>query len=332
VALNAEGGISSLEQEGDFHYQEVRSAAEAGGAPAMAGERNRAAWANRGRYTPADENLVLAGSPRITEGGMTTTAERVVLNRRSGEAVAEGEVKTTYSELKPEAGVGPLATSEPIHVTAQSMRARQAGGTAIYSGGARLWQGANTVQAPLIEFDRIHRTVVARGSDGTPTHGANRVSTVFVERDKAGKTTPINVTARRLTYSGAESKASFDGEVMVRGGDGSITARQMDIYLQSSDQSKTAPSSPSATPSQVERVVARGSVVLQHPQRRATGEQLTYVIATGTFTLTGGPPSIFDAEHGKTTGDSLTFYSRDDRVLVESKGMVPTVTQTRVTK
>jgi len=48
--------------------------------------------------------------------------------------------------------------------------------------------------------------------------------------------------------------------------------------------------------------------------------------------LTGGPPSIFDAEHGKITGDSLTFYKRDDRVLVEGKEASPTVTTTRVAR
>jgi len=33
----------------------------------------------------------------------------------------------------------------------------------------------------------------------------------------------------------------------------------------------------------------------------------------------GGPPSIFDAERGKITGVSLTFFRGDDRVLVEGE-------------
>jgi hypothetical protein len=52
----------------------------------------------------------------------------------------------------------------------------------------------------------------------------------------------------------------------------------------------------------------------------------------GKFVLTGGPPSIFDAERGKITGGSLTFFSLNDRVLVESSNSSPTVTQTRVAK
>jgi hypothetical protein len=59
---------------------------------------------------------------------------------------------------------------------------------------------------------------------------------------------------------------------------------------------------------------------------------LVYTVADDKFVLTGGPPSIFDAEHGKITGVSLTLFRRDDRVLVEGDNLSPTVTQTRVAR
>ena len=34
---------------------------------------------------------------------------------------------------------------------------------ALYTGDARLWQDANVVEAPSIEFDRDHRSMVADG-------------------------------------------------------------------------------------------------------------------------------------------------------------------------
>jgi len=45
----------------------------------------------------------------------------------------------------------------------------------------------------------------------------------------------------------------------------------------------------------------------------------------------GSPPSIFDAEHGQITGVSLTFFNRDDRVLVDSSNS-ESITQTRLKK
>jgi hypothetical protein len=55
-------------------------------------------------------------------------------------------------------------------------------------------------------------------------------------------------------------------------------------------------------------------------------------VADDKFVLSGGTPSIFDAERGKTRGDWLTFFRHDDRVLVEGKDSSPTVTQTRVAR
>jgi lipopolysaccharide export system protein LptA len=79
-------------------------------------------------------------------------------------------------------------------------------------------------------------------------------------------------------------------------------------------------------------MVALGDVIIQQPNRRAEGQQLVYTAAEDKFVLTGGPPSIFDAEHGKITGVSLTFFRHDDRVLVDGEASTPVVTQTRVAR
>jgi lipopolysaccharide export system protein LptA len=79
-------------------------------------------------------------------------------------------------------------------------------------------------------------------------------------------------------------------------------------------------------------MVAEGNVVIQQPKRRAEGQRLVYTAADDKFVLTGGPPSIFDAEQGKITGVSLTFFRGDGRVLVEGAASTPVVTQTRVAR
>ncbi|MGI9103461.1 MAG: LptA/OstA family protein [Terriglobales bacterium] len=317
MTFNASGGVATLLQDGHFHYAE----------PASGPSGERAAWADHARYTPSDQLLVLTGAPRIVDGGMTTTAASIRLDRRSGDATATGDVKTTYSELKSQSGGALLASSEPIHVTAHDLKATRQGGLAVFSDGARLWQGPNIIEAPRITFDRQNRLVEA--SD--PQAGARgRVSTVFVQRDKDGKLTPVNVLAARLTYQDEKRLARFEGGVVVRSSDTTITAKSVDVLLQPRGQTPTTASQ--AGPSQVDRVIALGEVNIQQPNRRATGEKLVYTAFNGTFALSGGPPSIFDAERGKITGDSLTFNNRDDRVLVESKNSSPTVTQTRVAK
>ena len=84
--------------------------------------------------------------------------------------------------------------------------------------------------------------------------------------------------------------------------------------------------------SKLEKIVAWGSVLITEPNRRTTGDQLTYTASDDKFVLTGGSPSIFDAEHGKITGVSLTLYRHDDRVVVNGDSRSPAVTQTRVVR
>jgi lipopolysaccharide export system protein LptA len=306
------GGISSITQTGDLAYS----------------DGIQKAWAQRGEYTTADQMLVLSGSPRVVDNGMTTTAQTIRMNRTTGDAIAEGNVKSTYSDLKAQPDGAMLASSDPIHVTSRSMTAHRSPAIAVYAGDARLWQNANVVEAPTLQFDRDHRSLVAQGVAQTAV--AQPVSTVLVQMDKSGKTTPVHITSARLTYTDEERKIFLDGGVTARGSDATMAAQQMTVYLQPRSQSQAGPGP--AMPGQIERIVAEERVVITEPRRHATGERLVYTAAEDKFVLTGGPPSIFDAERGKTTGDSLTFYRHDDKVLVEGKETSPTVTKTQVAR
>jgi len=305
-------GIDSIVQQGSVAYTD--------------GERK--AWGDHATYTPADQMLVLTGSPRVVDGGMTTASRTMRLNRATGDAVAEGEVKSTYSDLKAQPNGALLAASDPIHVTARAMTAHSSPSVALYSGDARLWQNANVIQAPSIQFDRNHRSVVAQG---TPTQP---VSTVLVQIEKSGKVTPVKITSDRLTYTDSERKAHFEEAVQAKGADLTITAKTMDVFLQRQDQSISNQSitGSGAGTGKIDHIIASDHVVIVQPGRRATGDQLVYTTSDDKFALTGGPPSIFDAEQGKITGVSLTLFRHDGRVVVEGNNTSPTVTQTRVAR
>jgi lipopolysaccharide export system protein LptA len=309
-------GIDSIVQQGSVAYT----------------DGDRKAWGDHATYTPADQMLVLIGSPRVIDGGMTTTSRTMRLNRATGDAFADGEVKSTYSDLRAQPNGALLAASDPIHVTARAMTAHTGPAIALYTGDARLWQNANVIQAPSIQFDRNHRSVVAQGSQTQP------VSTVLVQIEKSGKVTPVKITSDRLTYTDSERKAHFEEAVQARSADLTITSRMMDVFLQpreqaTSNQSVTgAGTGAGGGTGKVDHIIAREQVVIVQPGRRATGDQLVYTTSDDKFVLTGGSPSIFDAEQGKITGVSLTLFRHDGRVLVEGNNTSPTVTQTRVAR
>jgi lipopolysaccharide export system protein LptA len=342
VDLSPAGGISTLVQSGHFEYREGRGLAQASDLKSAPVERE--AFAEQARFVAAEDRLTLTGSPRLEQGGVSTTADRILLARRSGEAVAEGDVKTTYSQLKQQPGGALLAASDPVHVAAASMTATQAGGVAVYRGAAqsgsqsgsaqglaRLWQGANAIQAPVIEFRSEQRTVLAKSGEPSPGMGEPGVSTVLVQQDRTGRVTPVRISARSLSYVDSERRIRFEGNVEVRGAETLVTAKQVDAFLQATGQKAVPGPAAPGTPSQIDRVVASGGVTVRQGERRAEGETLVYNADNQRFVMKGRPASIFDAERGQITGDSLTFYSRNDTVQVEG-GSSPSITQTRVAK
>jgi lipopolysaccharide export system protein LptA len=351
-----QGGIESIIQQGTVAYDD--------GQPPS---KRTQAWADKALYTPADRILVLTGSPRVAQGSMVTTARTIRINRVTDDAFADGNVKSTYSELAEQPNGALLASASPIHVTSATMTAHNSPAIALYQGNARLWQDANIVEAPSIQFDRDRRFLVAQGTPAQP------VSTVLVQaklpqpdgvqpgklqgdatrklqpgkspagsehkpkaksEEKSGDTGLVAITSARLTYADAERKAHYEGGVIAKGNNFSATSSTMDAYLlpRSQPSSNQALAGAVSKAGQLDHLVAQGDVVVIQPSRRAEGQNLLYTASDDKFFLTGGPPSIFDAERGKITGVSLTFFRADDRVLVEGKESTPVVTQTRVAK
>jgi lipopolysaccharide export system protein LptA len=293
--FNDKGEIVSADQTGDFHYQ----------------EGTQTASAERAKYAAAEETILLSGSPRVIDAnqGITLTADSIQLNRKTRNASAQDNVKTTYSKMSAQPGGAMLGSADPIHVTGSSATMNSGTGVARYTK-ARLWQGPNIVEAPTISFDRTKRSLQAQGGQG------GRVASVFVQKDKNGKLTPVNVTSDRLSYVDAERRAVFSGNVVVRAQDVTISSATVQvILLPNKSQAQTQAAS------QLDRIEAQGDIKIEQGSRKAAGNKLLYTAAEEKMVLTGTPeklPSIFDAERGQISGDSLTFFTHDGRVLVGS--------------
>ena len=296
-----QGAISQLEQHGDFRYQEGQ----------------RAATAEHARFSPAEDNITLIGSPRVVDSGVTLTAQSIQLNRKAGTAFAQGQVKATFSDLKHQANGGMLSSADPIHMTGATMLASRHSESARFTN-ARLWQGKNIIDAPSITFDRARRDLLAQGT------AAGRVSAVLVQTGKDAESIPIRVLADRLSYVDAERRAVFSGKVEARSADMTTFADNVQLFL-------LPPGAQGGN--QLDRMIAQGDVRMQQPTRKASGNRLLYSAQEGKLVMTGtktNRPTILDAEKGQVTGDSLTFYIHDDRVLIDSKESSPTVIQTRI--
>ena len=142
------------------------------------------------------------------------------------------------------------------------------------------------------------------GSAGTPRAGA-----------------PVTIRAEGLEYFDEGRKASYRGNVQLETENTSLRSDRLDVFF-------SAKGSPGA--SEVERAVAEGHVTVVQPTRRVTGERAEYFAAPGKILVTGGPPALYDAEKGFTTGQRLTFFIHDDRIFLDGGEESPTLSRHRI--
>jgi lipopolysaccharide export system protein LptA len=303
------------------------------------------------------ERTILTGNVQVSNGTSVLWADRVAMEQRTEDAVADGSVKASYGQ----AG----STEEPVHVLAARAELKHDSQIATFHGTAgtpaRLWQGASQVDAPVLQFEQKQRRLLAHGEgQGAPmavhtvlVSGGSSGASAKAEavRPKAasgklivgGKADVVRVASRELVYSDEARKAEFTGGVEVESKDGSMRGQQVVVYLQpaqtgaagkgsslnggKADGVKTNPASAAGgrgfMAGSVERMVASGHIDMEQPGRRGTGEQLVYTASDGLFVLTGTPtalPKVTDDQRGIVTGTSLRFHSGDDNVVVSNGG------------
>jgi lipopolysaccharide export system protein LptA len=309
------------------------------------------AVAQRASYDAASQVVQLSGDPRIRDANGELSAAAIEMERTSGNANATGGVKATYRQSSGQKQA--FTGTGPVHVVADHAHLDHATDLTTFYGKsgelARLWQGSDSVSAPVLELSRVRATLAAHGPGGD----AAAVNAVFTSAPSNPKATPgppahtaqtsvVRLQSRTLFYADADHKAVFSGGVVAQTVSGVLHSSFMDVYFTPPPAAPGAhgsatPSSgktPDQQGSQVSKIVARGAVELQQPGRKGAGEDLTYTAEDGKFVLTGTsatPPRLTDQVRGTVTGAALIFNDRDDSVMVSS-GASKAVTQTRVAK
>jgi lipopolysaccharide export system protein LptA len=307
------------------------------------GETQTAMRATAGRavYEGAGEWLHLTVSPRVEDGGLQMTADKIDVSQDSGDAFAHGNVKASWTDTGADnAGTGrngkqgstTLGGQGPAHVVSAEAKLHQPTGEATFKGQARLWQQANSVAAPVIVLDRQRQTLVARTTDPAEPVRAVLLSASATEpgkapgKDASGKPATPSVIRMRggdLRYSDVERKALMRGGILgtVVAETGMATSISQEVELILLPAGNHAGKDGGAA--QVDRMIARGRVAITSQGRRGTGEQLVYSGETGEYVLTGTsavPPKMTDTARGMVTGEALIFHGRDDSVSIEGGG------------
>jgi LPS export ABC transporter protein LptC len=273
-------------------------------------EGELAAEAARAAVERASGLITLTGEAAVSDSAARTVADSLAFDPRGGRVEARGRVRSSFFSAGGDA-VASLA-AQPAHVSAERLSAQRDTGRALYSGSVRLWQGDAVIEGAELEFDRAAQTIEARDDVRVlmpPAPGREQVEGLW------------RIFAARLRYSGPNQTLHLEGGVRAESRAGRITAREAVIEL-----------APGNGAQRVARALATGSVVVEQDSRRATAERGEYLAAEGSFTMTGGVPTITDASRGTATGRKLTFYVAGDKILIDSEEGMRTLTRHRVEK
>ncbi len=312
------GELARIEQAGDFTYQE--------------GERH--ARANRGILEQARNLITLDKSARMWDSAGTTSADHILMDQKTGDVQAAGNVVSTRMPDRKGSSSAMLSNDEPMQATSARMRSSDRNHQFHYEGQAVAWQGSNRIWADSIDIDRTARRLAANG----------HVRTRFVEKQKkeagastdgvAAKTdgavkpvsdppqrapTFVTVDAAALVYTESDRVAHYTGGThLVRPGM-DVKASEIRSFLNDA-----------SADSSLDHAIADGQVSVVRTQLdrtlTGTGEHCEYYSKEERILMKGGHPVLVDSVRGTTKGEELTYYVDDDRLIVngEKKDLVTT--------
>ncbi len=298
--------LAKLEQWNEFRYQ----------------EGDRRAKADRAVLDQPNNRMDLTGGARVWDTSGSSDADKISLDQKSGDINAEGNVSSSRmpdkSKKDSSAGGGMLAEDEPMHARAQKMRATDNSRQIRYEGKAVLWQGANRLEADIVEVDRDDNLLKAHG------HVVNQLLDKAEGDKDDGKSKPNSpkkpgaapaarvftiVRAPEFEYDDDEKIAHYKGGATLERTGMKVKAREIVAYLRSD-----------ADDSSLDHAFADGQVEIVQTApgrvRNGTSEHAEYYVDEDKVILEKGQPQFVDSLRGTTRGEKLTWFSKDDRLLV----------------
>jgi lipopolysaccharide export system protein LptA len=324
------GPVESAVQQGNLQMVQTQPGTNVQKVPSRT-----TATADRATFDGQAQTMRLeGGTPRLTDQGSDVTANAIEFNRVSGDVTASGDVKSSYNQA---------GGKNPAHAVAAKAVFNHAQDEVTLTGGdegARLWQAADSVTAPVLVISRKQQTLAAHGASGVAA-----VHAVFSGQGKQPGATVLRVSSVSLLYSAAERKATFKGKVLAQQPGATVRGDAVEVYLAPNSGGGTAAAGATANAGvpngampnfagALERIVAAGNVQFEGDGRKGAGAKLVYTAPDSKFVLTGTagqPPRISDPERGTVSGGTLTFTSRDDGIVVDG-GQSPAVTETHVAR
>jgi lipopolysaccharide export system protein LptA len=285
---------------------------------------DRSGRAEEGQFDLSANQIELNKRAEVWDPHSRTSADHLTLDEESGDFAARGKVSSVYQDKSPKkdsaSGDGQskqegdlFKPGEPLYATAERMLSNQRSGLLEYHGKARLWQGADRIEAEQIRIERHQKKLSAQGNVvSVISEKGEKPAEANARKNPSSQGRPIEVHAEAMQYDENTRQVEYDGHVELRRAALSVKANELDAWL--------AP--PESEGGRLEKAFARGAVEIVEtaqqgsPQREGSGDQAQYYPREDKVILQGEPAQVKNSRQDTTRGSELTYYLGDDRLLV----------------
>jgi lipopolysaccharide export system protein LptA len=245
------------------------------------------------------------GEARVETRDSEITARRISLEPQRETLVARGAVKAIL-KLEPREGVGVgfFSSDAPVFITCQSLRYEQDQDRLFLREGIRMWQAKQMLFAEIL--------TVSKDTGDLAGEGRVRAIFPFPPKKEGGKEERIEMGGEKMNLSTKDNLLTFEQSCWLLAQNVDLKSGTLLAYLREKR-------------GEIQRIEARGNVVIREESREGRGAKALYEPGEDTIVLTGNP-TLIDKEKGVIEGDKLTFHLGDGRILVENKDRERSVT------
>jgi lipopolysaccharide export system protein LptA len=297
--------LASMEQTGDFAYDE-------------GGRHARAAKAT---LDSGQNVILLETSARVWDETGSTSANHIRMDQRTGDFTAEGQVNSSrLPDQDQKKNSEMLSGDQPVEAQARKMDSSNHNRAIHYEGDVTMRQGANRIQAGVIDVNREKRTLVADGKVVTnlwedPKAPGPKPPASGPQAPAPGPVLTV-VHAAHLVYTEENRLAVYTGGVLLNRPGLQVKGKELRAFL-----------AESGADSRLEKAFADGAVEIVQTApdriRTGTGEHAEYYTDVQKVLLRGGRPKLVDSVKGSMQGDELTYFANDGRLLGSGSSAQP---------
>jgi lipopolysaccharide export system protein LptA len=291
--------LVSMEQSGDFTYQEGVRKARAG----------------KGVFDAKQNVMTLDTGAAVSDGSGSTTADHIRLDQATDDFTAEGNVSSSRLPDKTQKDNSAMLSGDaPLQAQARKMESSNRAGRhhTRYEGNARLWQGSNRISGDVVEIDRDKHTVTADGNVVTEAWEQPRED----EKKKSAGASLTVVHAPHLVYTDADRLAFYSGGVQLDRPELRLKAKELRAWL-----------ADSGADSRLEKAFADGAVEIDGARKEhsynGSSEHTEYYTGEQKVILNGGTPRMTSTTGGKATTiqqHELLYFLNDGKLVGTGAG------------